>query len=297
MESKKIHIIIPVLNGWQQTKICLDTLRSSLYSNIEIVIVDHGSTDGTKENLRTLYPETIHILAEPTLWWAGATNIGIKAALSRGATDIILLNNDCYVTAETIGALALHARQVGEAIIAPIQKSSRNGNIIVSSATTCFLLGFPTLILPRIFNSPKNKKLKATRLIMGGRGVLIPASVFKRIGLFDEINLPHYGADHDFYLRCRKQGVPLFIANDAFVCIDDSRTTLASRYANMRSAEFIETLKNRRSHRNIRDLNSLFRLHYPIKGFHYVGVMLNLARYMLLFIWGKVFSHNKNHIN
>ncbi len=41
----KIHIVIPVFNGWKQTKLCLDALRASIYRDMEIIDVDHGSTD------------------------------------------------------------------------------------------------------------------------------------------------------------------------------------------------------------------------------------------------------------
>ncbi len=292
MESKKIHIVIPVFNGWEQTKICLDALRSSLYKNLKIIVVDHGSTDGTKGNLSAGYPEVTRIIGESTLWWTGATNLGIKTAISADATDIILLNNDSYVTRETIGTLLHHAQRAGEAIIAPRQKSRYNESEIASSASTCFLLGFPTFVLPKIFTYHSDKKnLKPVRLIMGGRGTLIPVSIFKRIGLFDEINLPHYGADHDFYLRCRKQCVPLFVANDAFIYVDDRKTTLASKYENISAVQFIETLKSRQSHKNIHDLSMLFRLHYPIRGLHYIGVILNLGRYIVLLIWKKIAWH------
>ncbi len=46
---EKIHIIIPVFNDWQQTKFCLDDLRTSTYREFEIVVVDHRSADETKE--------------------------------------------------------------------------------------------------------------------------------------------------------------------------------------------------------------------------------------------------------
>lgn len=280
----KIHIVIPVFNGWKQTKICLDALRASLYRELEIIVVDHGSTDETKEALPSQYPEVVHIFGEPTLWWTGATNLGIRTAMDRGATNIMLLNNDCYVEPETILCLVAHARENDEAIIAPVQRDYFTKRVLCVTAATCYLLGFPTLVLPRkAINSLGEKRLLPTRLIIGGRGVLIPAAVFERLGMFDEVHLPHFGSDNDFYLRCRKQGIPLFVATDATVCIDNTRTTLAANVDQMGLKQFLQTLVDRRSHRNIRDLTALFRLHYPIKGLHHLGVALNLLRYGLLY--------------
>jgi GT2 family glycosyltransferase len=284
----KIHIIIPVFNGWQQTEICLNALRASICRNLEIIVVDHGSTDETKEALPTQYPEVVHILGEPTLWWTGATNLGIREAIHRGAESIMLLNNDCYVDSETIEKLIAHSRRAGEAIIAPVQRDFLTKRILCVKAITCYLLGFSTIIPRKTHKGIGKQMLLPTKLIIGGRGVLIPKSVLQRVGMFDEVNLPHYGSDNDFYLRCRNVGIPLFIAADSTVYIDNRTTTIASNLGNMSLPQFLESLRDRRSHRNIRDLSALFKLHYPIKGLYQLGVALNLFRYFTLYGWKRL---------
>jgi len=285
----KIHIVIPVFNGWKQTEICLDALRASLYRNLEIIVVDHGSTDETKEALPSQYPEVVHILGEPTLWWTGATNLGIRTAISRGADTIMLLNNDCYVTPETIERLVSHAKEIDEAIIAPVQRDFFSKRVLCITASTCYLLGFPTFLrLGKNMSVLGEPRLLPTKLIIGGRGVLIPRSVFERMKMFDEVNLPHAGSDNDFYLRCRRQQVPLLIATDATVYVDSTRTTLAANLEQMNLKQFLQTLIDRRSHRNVRYLNALFKLHYPIRGLHHLGVVLNLFRYFVLYGWKRL---------
>jgi len=285
----KLHIVIPVFNGWQQTEICLTALRASTYPDYEIIIVDHGSTDATKKALTTQYPEVVHVLGEPTLWWTGASNLGIRTALDRGATSIMLLNNDCYVTPETIDRLVAHVQRAGEAVIAPIQRDFLSKHLLCVTASTCFLLGFPTVIPPWGVRSHRStEELLPTKLILGGRGVVIPASVFQQVGLLDAVHLPHYGSDHDFYLRCRKAGISLFIATDSIVEVDHRTTTHASTPGRMGFSQFLKTLTDRRSHRNLRDLTALFKLHYPIKGLYHLGVTLNLLRYFVLFSWERM---------
>ena len=286
---EKIHIVIPVFNGWKQTEICLNALRASTYRNLEILVVDHGSTDETKEALPALYPEIIHVLGAATLWWTGATNLGIRTAITRGAETIMLLNNDCYVTPETIERLVSHAKEIDEAIIAPVQRDFFSKRVLCITASTCYLLGFPTFLrLGKNMSVLGEPRLLPTKLIIGGRGVLIPRSVFERMGMFDEVNLPHAGSDNDFYLRCRRQQVPLLIATDATVYVDNTRTTLAANLEQMDLKQFLQTLTDRRSHRNIRDLNTLFKLHYPIRGLHHLGVVLNLFRYFVLYGWKRL---------
>ncbi len=285
----KIHIVIPVFNGWKQTKLCLDALRTSIYRDLEIIVVDHGSTDETKEALPSQFPEVVHILGEPTLWWTGATNLGIRETLNRGAKNIMLLNNDCYLTPETIGRLAAHSKKTSTAIIASVQKDFFTKRTICVTASTCYLLGFPTFLpSKKTTENITKQQLLPTKLIIGGRGALIPSAIFQLVGLFDESNLPHAGADNDFYLRCRKQGIPLFIAPDATVYVDNSRTTLAAKVETMSLRQFLQTLVDRRSHRNMRDLTTLFKHHYPIKGLHHLGVVLNLLRYFTLYGWKRL---------
>ena len=48
-----------------------------------------------------------------------------------------------------------------------------------------------------------------------GRGLLVPARVFRKIGLFDAQGLPHYGADYDFSLRAKAAGFEIFCAAEA----------------------------------------------------------------------------------
>ena len=284
----KVFIVIPVYNGWKQTRRCLESIRKSTYANSEVIVVDHGSTDGTKSELQLDFPEVIRVLGSEELWWAGATNLGIEEALGKGADAIMLLNNDCFLEPDTIEKLVLHFKQTkGEAIIAPIQCDASTGKILVITAKTALLIGFPTFMATRNINTAKKKArngLIESKLISGGRGVLIPASVFKRIGFFDEENLPHYYADHDFYIRCRKSGIPLFIAVDTKVFIDQEKTSLAQRPEILTFHQFFETLKNRRSHRDIQQLSQLFKKHYPIPGCYFIGLGLNIFRYVIIYL-------------
>lgn len=52
--NKLISVIIPVYNEEQDISACLKSLKSQFYKNIEIIVVDDGSTDKTKEILKKL---------------------------------------------------------------------------------------------------------------------------------------------------------------------------------------------------------------------------------------------------
>lgn len=281
---KALHIIITDFNGYAQTGRCLEALRTSRYRDFTVLVIDHGTTDETRTGLAATFPEVIRISGSPELWWTGATNLGIRSALERGADRVMLLNNDCYVTPETMGTLVEQTLAHPEAIIAPIQRDWQSGQITTISPRSWFLFGFPTIPGPRRLTATiLSKELLPVTLIGGGRGAIIPASLFTPLGLFDEKHLPHYWADHDFYLRARRQRVPLYVATRAFVDIDNTRTTLADNPGTLSLAEFLYSLRNIRSHRNLRDVTTLFRKHYPIPHLHLLGVALYTGRYVLVY--------------
>lgn len=289
MTSTQLDIVIPVFNGWRQTRICLDALRAGAYKPARIIVVDHGSTDETAESLPRDYPEVTHLRGNPNLWWAGATNLGIRWALEHGATFVMLLNNDCYFPPEAIGGLMSHAAETPNAVIAPVQHDYRTREMLVSYAGTFFLLGFPTLVPPGSRSIDTTvRRLISTKIILGGRGVVIPAAVFRTVGLLNEAELPHYGADHDFYLRCRKANFPLYIAAACSIYVDSDRTTLAENTGEMGFNGLVRALGDRRSHRNIRDLSALFRLHYPIRPLFFIGVTLNIIRFVVMVLWYRI---------
>lgn len=279
-----LHIVITDFNGWQQTRTCLRALQNSSYSNFRAIVVDHGTSPETASGLLE-YSWAVHLRAEPDLWWAGATNRGVREAMNRDARYVMLLNNDCYVDPSTLEELMRHVSDGELRVVAPVQSDAATGKILVARAGTCFSLGFPTLVLPGMRTLPQTgDALMPTRLIIGGRGVVMRTEVFDEVGLFDERELPHYGADHDFFMRCRRHSVPLLIAANANVNIDSERSTLANNLGAMNWGEFKDSLHEPRSHRNIDALSTLFKRYYPIKALSRLGVWLNLGRYFLSYV-------------
>jgi GT2 family glycosyltransferase len=284
MVNNKLAIIIPAFSGHKQIKHCLESLYSSHYSDFHAVIVDHGVTDAITRRVNDVFPQTTCKRGSPELWWSGASNLGIRYALESGSKWIMLLNHDCYVHPDTIGTLLKYIENKPNAVIAPAQHFLRSRRDIVGT-TSCFLLGFPTLIPPPAWYRLRHSTaLVPVSLIAGGRGVVIAADTFHRVGYLDEEHLPHYYADHDFYFRCRKAGLRLLVCREARVDIDDAMTTSADLDTGLSLTQFTTSLKDRDSHRNIRDLQVLFSRYYPIPGLGPLGVALNTMRFFFMYL-------------
>jgi len=283
----RISIITPVYHDWSNLNTCLNCLARSTFKDIRVFIVDHGP-ERSPEGGQLIVPPSLdsHILKGGTnLWWAGATNIGIRYALKRQETDyIMLLNDDCCLDEEAILHLVEYADATPKSIIAPVQKEAGTNKILVRTAYTAYLLGFPTVIPPTIRKRKQRPRITRTSMIAGGRGVLIPSHAFKTIGFLDDQRLPHYGADNDFFIRCRKAGYRLFVSDAATAYVDSTQTTSASKVSKLTLRQFLATLRDRKSHRNIPDLIQQFRKHYPIPGLFPMGVTLNVVRYFIIYL-------------
>jgi len=189
MTISDLSIIIPVFNGWKQTERCLRSLEGSSFKDFTVFVVDHGSTDGTKTQLPRLFPEVVHLIESEELWWTGATNAGIRHALAQGATKVMLLNNDCEISTETLQTLVDQAA-TAPGIVAPVQRSIDTGAVLFAGAAPLITLGFPTLFVRHHWSAGRDRLLR-TSMIAGGRGVPIQRDVFETVGLFEEQKLPH----------------------------------------------------------------------------------------------------------
>ncbi len=174
MKTPSLFVVIPVLNRWDQTRHCLERLAGGRQPPTHIIVVDHGSTDGTRAGLMAHFPRVTYLEDDPAHWWAGATNAGIREALKRGAENLILLNNDCYVKPDTLATLLGHAERNPGTIIAPVQRHLNGDAVCVVRASSCFLAGYPTMVLPWHTRHVGEPRLLRSRVIIGGRGVLIP---------------------------------------------------------------------------------------------------------------------------
>lgn len=88
-----ISVVIPNWNGAHHLRVCLTALRRQTLPPFEVIVVDNASHDESRRLVAEEFPE-VRLLALPTnRRFAGACNVGIRAA-NHAAEAIALLNND-----------------------------------------------------------------------------------------------------------------------------------------------------------------------------------------------------------
>ena len=98
----KISVIVPNWNGIKFIGMCLDSLARSDFDSYEVIVVDNGSVDGSREMIERKYPDVRLIKNRENMGFAIACNQGIKAATG---TYISLLNNDIEVESSWLSKL------------------------------------------------------------------------------------------------------------------------------------------------------------------------------------------------
>lgn len=125
----EVSFIIPLYNCLPHTQACVASLQASLPRDLahEIILVDDGSTDGTRDWLQGLGEPFRVVLNETNLGYAGANNRG--AAVARGRL-LALLNNDLVLARGWLEPmLAVHRRLRQPGVVGNVQRNLRTGRL------------------------------------------------------------------------------------------------------------------------------------------------------------------------
>lgn len=208
----KVYICIPVHNRINFTLQCMRSIFKQSYSNFHVVISDAGSTDGTKEIIEKHYPEKVTVLSiDSSNFWTGGINACIKHVLSVASNNdlVYTLNNDTEIADDCIKNAVDFTKNHSNNIIGSLNLFYDDHNKIEPSAFVrrrFFIFHYQK----RLFSFGKNTKDLISDYyhadMLSGKGVLYPIVVFKEVGLFNEVLLPHYHADTEFVFRLMKHG-------------------------------------------------------------------------------------------
>jgi GT2 family glycosyltransferase len=218
-----IYIVTPVFNRKDFTQDYLQALRNQTVQEFKIIIIDDGSTDGTAEMIENEFPEVILLKEKGDLWWAEATNVGIRYAMEDGATYIMTLNDDTIPSNNFIEKMIYWSNQEPKALLGAFAVSIENNKAVYGGEIRNWLTGERKFLLNQL--SLEDQRGLHEVNIFPGRGLLIPIEVFHKIGLYDSKNLPQTFADYDFTSRAIKGGYKIYCNYDSILKIMSDEST------------------------------------------------------------------------
>jgi len=262
IQYPRVSIVTPIFNGIEHTLAYLQSLAECRYPNFEIIIVDDGSTDGSAALIAEKFPQVRILPGDGNLWWSGGTNMGIRDSLARGTDFILTMNNDVQVAPDFLDALVFAARENPGAIIGgkiyfmadPERIWSAGGRLDWLSGKTLVQVGHGQLDRDEFCH-------RQPMDFLTGMNVLIPASVFDRIGFYDDVHFPQYHADSEFTLRARMHGITILFEPCAKVW-NRVESTFMQRFLQRRRVDLKTVCELLTSFRSPMRLSCYWRLHW-----------------------------------
>ena len=118
--SPLISVIVPVYNNESTIEECIKSIQNSKYQPKEIIVVNDGSTDNTKDILNTLHGITVYHI--PHAGKSAALNYGI----THSSHDIVTVDADTVILKDTLTNLVRNLKMY-DAVAGNVQVSNRKG--------------------------------------------------------------------------------------------------------------------------------------------------------------------------
>lgn len=184
-----VTVITVVYNGAQYLPETIKSVNGQTYKNIEYVVIDGGSTDGTVDILSEYNDEIDYWVSEPDKGISDAFNKGVLAAngdyiLFFGASDLFFDKNSL---ARLMDGIDVDKDILVCGQIARVEEKNPDNVLFVA---------------PKKFDNTFNKHSLLFRMSLPHQGLLTHKSFFEKYGLFD-LNCK-YSMDYEILLRAYK---------------------------------------------------------------------------------------------
>jgi GT2 family glycosyltransferase/glycosyltransferase involved in cell wall biosynthesis len=216
-----------VLNYRTPDQACL-AVRSTLAASTrpgQILVIDNGSDDGSMEQLRASLHGVDVIDTGSNLGFAGGCNVGIRAALDRGAQYVLLVNSDAILEPSALDRLLTAVESdptlgiVGPVLLS-LEEPDRIASAGITFSTRTGRMRHRAAGLP-VSRLPPGALCEVDAV--SGCVMLISRQVIERAGLFDEDYFFSF-EDIDLCVRARQAGFTVGCAQEAFVLHEGGRT-------------------------------------------------------------------------
>ncbi|MEM2868062.1 MAG: glycosyltransferase family 2 protein [Candidatus Bathyarchaeia archaeon] len=191
----------------EETYKFLESIMMTRYDNLDIVIVDNGSTDGSIEEIEKRFGHLTNvkiIKSSTNLGYAGGNNLGFKAH-GLGSKYVVFINNDIEVEEDWLGKIIeIMEKNPSIAAAQPKILQLRNKEIIDSLGGKIDKLGRAY----DLFHGLRDKE-NITRpfetFYARGAAIVIRSEIFRRLQGFDEDYFIYY-EETDLCWRIRLLG-------------------------------------------------------------------------------------------
>ncbi|HYM70040.1 MAG TPA: glycosyltransferase [bacterium] len=187
---RRVSVVIPVFNCEAYLAEAVESVRGQAYPDLELIIVDDGSTDGTARIAEGLANDSLRYVYQDNGGPSRARNHGLT--LARG--DLI-----GFVDADDLWPPGrLHSQM----------------RVLDHDPSVDVVLG-RTQLVRQVAGAGRDARLEDCSppfVLLSPTAALFRRRAFERVGFFDEAL--RYGEDTDWFMRARESGVPIVVQED-----------------------------------------------------------------------------------
>ncbi len=209
-----IAVILTCHNRREKTLTCLKNLMNQDGSSdvdLDVYLVDDGSTDGTGEAVKKNFPQVNVLQGDGTLYWNGGMRYAFSVAKKSDYDYYLWLNDDTFLFTDALIILLKTSNSV---------KQKKGGDVIVTGTIVDAYTkkvnyggrNIKSKLQPLKFIQLENSTEPQPCDTFNGNVVLIPRNVAQKIGNISPEFSKQHGGDFDFGLRAKYAGFQSWVA-------------------------------------------------------------------------------------
>lgn len=226
MQKRNIAVLLTCHNRKTKTMACLSSLFRAdvpLACCLDIFLTDDGSTDGTGDEVESVFPQVHVIRGDGSLYWAGGMRLAWETAMRKKHFDAFLLLND---DVELYPGFFMHLLETEAYALAETGKTGIYSGATVDGKSGMVSYGGwrvsdKKLLLAMQLLSPSGLPQKCG--VVNANVLWVSGDVVGQIGIFDS-RFTHGIADYDYSLQAHKKGIPVLLAGAVCGSCSDDHT-------------------------------------------------------------------------
>lgn len=251
-----IHILLPVHNRCEITRRFIDCLKTQIYQNYHLILIDDGSTDGTVEMVRERIDPLTVITGRGDWWWAGSLQQGYQWLKDNDIPEddlVLIINDDTEFEKNFLENAVVVMNSCSRKLLL-----ARTYDLATKELYEVGVyVDWKYLTFERLFSDEKTNCFST-------RGLFLSLKDMHIIGGFYSKILPHYLSDYEFTIRADRRGMNL--TTDKSVKLFINNETTGYHLNEITSLhEFIKNYFSIKSSSHILSWTSFIFLSSPIK--------------------------------
>ena len=254
-----VSTVVPSLDGLGLLPACLDSLTAPTYRNIEVIVVDNRSSDGSGLYVQQKYLWVRVTITETNLGYSGGCNLG---AASSAGKNVLFLSNHTMVTPTFLESRVSNMQSDRRLGVAQSLMMSSESPDVTDSAGSFFTM---TGILLHMKGKLNGRHPSSPTDIFSAQGacMLIRRSLFERLEGFDE-DFVVYFEDTDLCWRAWLLGYKVRLIPFSLIFHSSGRTTSKSGHGYIAYHTFKNRLCSLIKNLSLKDLLIVLPMHLAI---------------------------------